>query len=93
MGMKMTRNYIESVIDYDGEKERYIQFYDTLNETLYAASKLLAFDDCCPVDVDVIVVEGREVKYCGWQPGMVYEFYDCETKGIVWSCDFPQWDH
>jgi len=38
-------------------------------------------------------IGGREVKYMGWQPGMLYEFYDAETKEVIWSRRFPEWDH
>ena len=44
-------------------------------------------------DVEAIYVEGRRVKYMGWQPDMLYEFYDAETGEVVWSHKFPNWDH
>lgn len=60
---------------------------------LTTVSKHYAFSDCGGYDVIEIVVDGRHVEYVGWQPGMLYEYRDCETGEIVWSESFPEWDH
>jgi hypothetical protein len=60
---------------------------------LCTVAKHIAFSDCGGYDVQEIVIDGRPVEYIGWQPGMRYEFADCETKEIIWSASFPEWDH
>jgi len=60
---------------------------------LCTVAKHHAFNDCGGYDVLEVVVDGRRVEYVGWQPGMLYEFADCETGEIVWSASFPEWDH
>lgn len=60
---------------------------------LCTVAKHHAFSDCGGYDVLEVVVDGRRVEYVGWQPGMLYEFADCETGEIVWSASFPEWDH
>ena len=52
----------------------------------------LAFSDCSDEEVVLIIYEGKELHYVGWQPNMLYEFAD-EEGNIVWSNSFPQWDH
>ena len=73
--------------------DTYLQFFDDENQLLRAASKLYAFDDCCPVEVLSIKSKGRELRYCGWRPGMEYSYYDKETKEVVWTEHFSEWDH
>lgn len=63
------------------------------DEVLYFAAKAICFSDCSDEEVNYICVGGREVRYCGWRPGMVYEFYDVKTRDIIWSRSFPHWDH
>jgi hypothetical protein len=60
---------------------------------LCTVAKHIAFSDCGGYDVQEIVIDGRPVEYIGWQPGMLYEFADCETKEIIWGASFPEWDH
>ena len=60
---------------------------------LATVAKHHAFSDCGGYDVVEVVVDGRRVEYVGWQPGMLYEFADCETGEIVWSRHFPEWNH
>ena len=52
----------------------------------------LAFSDCSDEEVILIIYEGKEIHYVGWQPDMLYEFAD-EAGNIIWSNSFPQWDH
>ncbi len=82
-------------IDFGGDNEvdTYVQYFDSENALLRTASKLYAFDDCCPVEIFSIKSKGRELCYCGWHPGMEYSFYDKETKEVVWTEYFPEWDH
>ena len=52
----------------------------------------IAFSDCSGEEVILIIYEGKEIPYIGWQPNMLYEFTD-EAGNIIWSNSFPQWDH
>ena len=79
--------------DGDDEVDTYVQYFDSENALLCTVSKLYAFDDCCPVEVLEIVSDGRELRYCGWRPGMEYSYYDKETKEVVWTEYFDEWDH
>ena len=52
----------------------------------------LAFSDCSDEKVILIIYEGKEIHYVGWQPDMLYEFAD-EAGNTIWSNSFPQWNH
>lgn len=59
----------------------------------YKASQYYAWADCDDTyRIDEIVCDGKELYYVGWQPGMLFEFVS-EDGGIVYSAEFPQWDH
>ena len=59
----------------------------------YKASQYYAWSDCDDTyRIDEIMCDGVELHYCGWQPGMLFEFVS-ENGGIVYSAEFPQWDH
>lgn len=59
----------------------------------YKASQFYAWSDCDDTyRVDEIKCDGVELHYRGWQPGMLFEFVS-ENGGIVYSAEFPQWDH
>lgn len=65
-----------------------------VNSLCYAAAKFYAFDDCDDTyAIERIMCDGVELEYAGWQPGMVFEFYEVESSKIVYSNAFPQWDH
>ena len=66
---------------------------DIADKVFEYAAHAICFSDCCDDDIEAIYVNGRRVKYVGWQPGMLYEFYDAETGEVVWSRKFPHWDH
>lgn len=55
-------------------------------------SQRIAFDDCSGETVLDIYVDGERIEYAGWKPGMRYEYVDTNGK-VVWSADFPHWDH
>lgn len=84
-------------IEYLQEDEDEVTFYsdsmEDADKALYDASNMICFGDCSGVSVKRIVICGHEVEYAGWQPGMLYEFIDKETKETIWSCSFPRWDH
>lgn len=85
-------NYYIEWYDYEDDT-KFLTFCESEAELFYKASKLYAFDDCAPITIKTIVCNGVDCKYVGWQPGMVYEFYDCETKEIIYHGEFPEWDH
>lgn len=58
------------------------------------AAKIYAFDDIDETySIEHIVCDGRELRYVGWQPNMLFEFVDIETGEVVYSNEFPNWDH
>ena len=57
-------------------------------------SKHICFADCDGTwEVIKIVYHGREVRYNGWQPGMVMSYDYAGTDDEAWSGCFPEWDH
>ena len=59
----------------------------------YKASQFYAWSDCDDTyRVEEIMCDGEELYYRGWQPGMLFEFVS-ENGGVVYSAEFPQWDH
>lgn len=59
----------------------------------YKASQFYAWADCDDTyEIVEIMCDGRELYYVGWQQGMLFEF-ESEDGGIVYSAEFPQWDH
>lgn len=72
---------------------QYIVYCDTKDELFRRVSKFYAFSDCEYEDysVEEISVEGIKCVYCGWQPGMKYEYKS--VIGIEWVGYFPEWDH
>ena len=59
----------------------------------YKASQYYAWSDCDDTyRIEEIMCDGEELHYRGWQPGMLFEFVS-ENGGVVYSAEFPQWDH
>ena len=59
----------------------------------YKASQIYAWDDCDDTyRIEEIMCDGEPLFYKGWQPGMLFEFYDLNGT-IVYSAEFMQWDH
>lgn len=81
--------YYEYVIE-DEEPCRHIAL--TLDQLLCEVSKIICFGDCSDERVTKIVAAGKELHYCGWQPGMLYEYVNDEGQ-TVWSARFENWDH
>lgn len=60
----------------------------------YKASQFYAWSDCDDTyEIVEIMCDGRKLEYVGWQQGMLFEFKDLTTGEIVYSAEFPQWDH
>jgi hypothetical protein len=59
----------------------------------YKASQYYAWSDCDDTyRIEEIMCDGRELEYVGWQPCMLFEFVN-ENGDVVYSAEFPQWDH
>jgi hypothetical protein len=59
----------------------------------HKAAQYYAWRDCDDTyRIDEIKCDGREIYYAGWQPGMLFEFVS-EDGGLVYSAEFPEWDH
>ena len=76
-----------------GEIEyRYFEQGD-IGALCYKASQFYAWADCDDTyEVVEIMCDGRKLEYVGWQPGMLFEFVS-EDGAVVYSANFPQWDH
>ena len=76
-----------------GQTYRYFEKGD-INSLCRTAAQYYAFSDCDDTyAIERIMCDGVELEYAGWQPGMVYEFFETESGKIVYSNAFPQWDH
>lgn len=59
----------------------------------YKASQFYAWADCDDTyRIEEIMCDGEPLFYKGWQPGMLFEFYDLNGT-IVYSAEFMCWDH
>jgi hypothetical protein len=85
--------YVEIRDNETGEIER--RYYDSGDYALcHYAAKFYAFDDLDNTfSIVKLVFKGKELEYAGWQPGMLFEFFEVESGKIVYSNEFPEWDH
>ena len=76
-----------------GEIEyRYFEQGD-IGALCYKASQFYAWSDCDDTyEIVEIMYDGREIYYVGWQQGMLFEFVS-EDGGLVYSAEFPEWNH
>jgi hypothetical protein len=59
----------------------------------YKASQIYAWSDCDDTyEIVEIMCDCRKLEYVGWQQGMLFEFVN-EEGDVVYSAEFPQWDH
>jgi hypothetical protein len=59
----------------------------------YKASQYYAWADCDDTySIDEIMCDGEAIFYKGWQPNMLFEFYDCNGT-IIYSANHMQWEH
>lgn len=86
--------YIVLIDNETGEKDtRHFEKGDIMGLCSFA-SKIYAFDDIDDTyTIEHIVCDGQELEYVGWQPGMLFEFRNIATGEIVYSNEFPNWDH
>lgn len=89
--VEVTDYYFEEEFD---DNERFIVFFDTAEEMFYEAARFYAFNDLdTGMRITKISCEGALCHYTGYQPDMVIEFAYNESGEIIWSGQFPQWDH
>lgn len=76
-----------------GEFEyRYFEQGD-IGALCYQASQYYAWSDCDDTyEIVEIMCDGEKIHYVGWQPDMLFEFRGGYNE-IVYSANFPQWDH
>jgi hypothetical protein len=89
-------NYIAySILNSEGIREmEYVHYTSDADNKLYRdAAEMICFSDCSDEIVEAIVAQGWKIEYVGWQPDMLFEFRDQKTGEIVWSENFPQWEH
>lgn len=100
--MKITDYYAVKVVLTDecneaGDyvEERYISYYNSASELFNSVAYNYAFSDLDEnfAGYDVIMSEGSKCYYAGWEPGMVFRFYDVETGNEVFTCCHEEWDH
>lgn len=59
----------------------------------YKAAQFYAWSDCDDTyEIVEIMCDGEEIYYVGWQPGMLFEFVK-KDGSLVYSAEFPEWDH
>lgn len=92
----MVKNYFE--YDYGcewGEGEHLVKNYPDSkgNEMMRLVCKMIAMSDIDYHHVTKIVLDGREVEYCGWMPGMHMMFTYVDNGEVAYENWFPQWDH
>lgn len=94
---KSEKTYVEVSVRGDGDSTTTFKHHfmnDDIFEVCRYAAKFYAFDDIDDTyKIVKIVCDNREIEYVGWQPCMLFEFRDVETKEIVYSNNFPHWDH
>lgn len=86
--------YIALKDNETGEIEKRFFKAEDVGMLCYNAAQHYAWRDCDDTySIVEIVCGGRPLEYLGWQPDMLFEFCDKETREIVYSANFPQWDH
>ena len=78
--------------DCDGNAHDIIYGHKDTNYFFRDVSRRICFDDCSGETVEQIFWQGKEVKYVGWQPCMVFEYKDLDGN-TVWVGQFENWDH
>lgn len=86
--------YIKFKDNETGEIEKKFFEANDVGMVCYKAAQYYAWRDCDDTYTLIeIMCGGRPLEYLGWQEGMLFEFRDKETKEIVYSAAFPNWDH
>ena len=93
----MVENYFEYKYGYWSEEGESIvrKEYQVGHERemMRLVSKMICFSDCSDEVVTKIVMNGREVEYIGWRPGMYMAYRYTDNGEIAYENCFPQWDH
>lgn len=89
--------YTYEIPTAEGETKQETNYYpDELAEAmsmLKMAAQMICFADCTDERLLSMYVQGREVRYCGWQPGMVFRFIFADNGDTVAEFCFPSWSH
>jgi hypothetical protein len=78
--------------DSDGGVYDIVYGHNDTEKFFCDVSRRICFDDCSNETVEQIFWQGKEVKYVGWQPCMVFEYKDLDGN-TVWVGQFENWDH
>ena len=92
----MKRYWNAYVIKDQEDGEIIVKCYDEdeADKMMCDVSKMICFSDCDDTfEVLYIFYHGREVRYAGWQRGMLYQYYYTATGDLAWEECFPNWDH
>ena len=101
MSLKVLKNsfyddktYIKLRDRETGEKTyRYFDKGD-IGALCYKAAQMYAWSDCDDTyAIEEIMCDGVKLEYVGWQPCMLFEFREVESRKIVYSAEHPEWDH
>lgn len=88
--------FTNGILVHDREDGKmFFKTYENEHLMFQDAAKFYCFADYAGDEFDIIDIlyHGVSVEYAGWQPGMVFEFVDCETKESVYRLCEPNWDH
>ena len=77
----------------NGEDVNFVAFFDSLDEMCHWASHAYAFADCEDINIYTLRANMHYITYVGWQPGMHYQFRDCQTGEIIYDRYYEEWDH
>ncbi len=77
----------------DNEGIVHTKVYDKIDMDRFFCeiSKRIAFSDCSGEEVTEIYWKGKKIEYLGWQPCMLFEYKN--SKEVIWSGMFENWDH
>ena len=72
----------------------HVEYFSSIYSMCVNVAKIYCFSDYDDTySVAGMFIDGREVEYTGWQPGMVFDFAYVDNNEIVCSICRPDWDH
>jgi hypothetical protein len=78
---------------YNRYDDEYLVHFDNAEKIKYEVSKLIVFSDCIDGEIKQIVIDGREVRYAGWQPDMIVELLFSDTNETCHIGQYLSWEH